>query len=178
MPSLPAARVSHFTTRRLRIKVPEKRRDTVFFSHVAERLAAWDSVERVETNPLTASILIQFSDPERLLLEAVAKNDLFDIDLDAALAPQSDSVVTLAAIQSFEMGDLALRRWTHNQLDMRSMVFLLLLAGGVVQLLRGRLNTPAPTLLWYAGTLLGLWNDHRREMAGEASAGAPPGQAG
>jgi hypothetical protein len=178
MPSLPAARISHFTTRRLRLKVPEKRRDTVFFSDAAGRLAAWDSVERVETNPLTASILIHFSDPERLLLEAAAKNDLFDIDFAAALAPQSDPVMTRAAVQSFEMSDLTLRRWTQNQLDMRSIVFLLLLAGGVFQLMRGRLNTPAPTLLWYAGNLLGLWSDRPPNTAAQASAGAALGQAG
>ena len=91
MPSLPAARISHFTARRLRIKVPEKRRNTDFFDTVAERLATWDSVERVETNPLTASVLIHFSDPERLFLEAAAKNDLFDIDFDAAFGDSSDA---------------------------------------------------------------------------------------
>ena len=85
MPSLPAARISHFTPRRLRIRVPEKRRDRAFFDAVAERLAAWDTIEAVETNPLTASILIHFSDPERLFLETAAKNDLFDIDFDAAV---------------------------------------------------------------------------------------------
>ena len=83
MPSPPAARISHFTPRRLRIKVPEKRRDRAFFETVAERLATWNSVEGVETNPLTASVLIHFSDPERLFLEAAAKNDLFDIDFEA-----------------------------------------------------------------------------------------------
>src|SRR5205085_12331615 len=111
MPSLPAARISHFTARRLRIKVPEKRRDTVFFTTVAERLATWESVERVEINPLTASVLIHFSDPQRLFLEATAKNDLFDIDFSAALAETSQPVVGRAAVQSFETADFTLRRW-------------------------------------------------------------------
>ena len=64
-----------------------------------------------------------------------------------------------AAVRSLQSGDQTLRRWTRNQLDMRAAVFLMLLAGGVYQLLRGRLNTPAPTLLWYAGDLLGLWSN-------------------
>ena len=56
-------------------------------------------------------------------------------------------------------------------------VFLLLLAGGVYQLLRGRVATPAPTLLWYAGDLLGLW--HGRRIEGHASVSRPAaGQAG
>jgi hypothetical protein len=170
MPSLPAARITHFTARRLRIKVPEKRRDKVFFDAVAERLAAWDSVEGVETNPLTASILIHFSDPEGLFLEAAAKNDLFDIDFDAAFGDSSEPVVTRAAVRSFQTADNALRRWTKNEIDMRGVLFVLLLAGGVFQLLRRRLDTPAPTLLWYAGDLMGLWNDR--------PAGPVHGQAG
>jgi hypothetical protein len=178
MPSLPAARISHFTARRLRIKVPEKRRNTVFFTAVAERLAAWDSVERVETNPLTASVLIHFSDPERLFLEAAVKNDLFDIDLDAAFGGSPESAVTEAAVQSFETADHALRRWTANQIDMRGALFVLLLAGGVFQLLRRRLDAPAPTLLWDAGDLIGLWHDRGPDPAIATPSGPVSGQTG
>jgi hypothetical protein len=178
MPSLPAARISHFTARRLRIRVPEKRRDTGFFDTVAERLASWESVERVETNPLTASVLIYFSDADRLFLEAIAKNDLFEIDLDAALKPPAEPVVTRSATQSFDTADHALRRLTQNLIDMRSVLFLLLLSGGLLQLMRRRLDTPAPTLLWYAGNLLGLWSDRPAQMAATGSSVPTPGQAG
>jgi hypothetical protein len=123
MPDLPSARIAHLTTRRLRIKVPEKRRDVAFFDFVQGRLAAWDSVERVETNPLTASILVHFSDAERLLLEMVAKNDFLDIDFDTITQP-AELVVTGAAARSFAASDHALRSWTQNQIDMRSVVFL------------------------------------------------------
>src|SRR5271156_3515460 len=126
MPSLPAARISHFTGRRLRIKIAEKRRNTDFFDTVAQELATWDSVEGVETNPLTASVLIHFSDPESLFLEAAAKNDLFDIDFDAAFGNSSEPVMTQAAMQSFQTADHALRRWTQNQIDMRGVLFVLL----------------------------------------------------
>ena len=171
MPSLPAARISHFTARRLRIRVPEKRRDTAFFAAVAERLATWESVERVETNPLTASVLIHFSDPQRLFLEAIVKNDLFDIDFDAAFAELSEPVVSRAAARSFETADQTLRRWTQNQIDIRGVLFAVLLAGGVFQLLRRRMDTPAPTLLWYAGDLIGLWSDRGPDPAVAAASG-------
>ena len=175
MPSLPAARISHFTARRLRIKVPEKRRDRAFFDTVAEQLATWDSVERVETNPLTASVLIHFSDPERLFFDAAAKNDLFDIDFDGAFGDSAAPVVTEAAVRSFETADHALRRWTQNQIDIRGVLFILLLAGGVLQLLRRRLDAPAPTLLWYAGDLIGLWTDRGPGVAIADSSGPVPG---
>ena len=175
MPSLPLARISHFTTRRLRIKIPAKRRDSAYFSAVAERLATWESVERVEANPLTASVLVHFSDPQQLLLEAMAKNDLFDIDFETAFAAPSEPVVTRAAVRSFETADLAMRRWTANQIDLRSALFLLLFAGGVFQLVRGRLGAPAPTLLWYAGDLLRLWGDRPADVSVGSSPTMPPG---
>jgi Heavy metal associated domain 2 len=174
MPSLPAARITHLTTGRLRIKIPEKRRDAAFFNAVADHLAAWESIDRVETNPLTAGVLIHFSDLQRLLVEAAAKNDLFGIDFDA-LTQSSDPLVT-RAFRSFETADDGLRRWTHNQLDLRGALFVLLLAGGVYQALRGRLSTPAPTLLWYAGDLLGLWRDGPAGVTAGTASG--PGQSG
>jgi hypothetical protein len=165
MPSLPAARISHFTNRRLRLKVPEKRRDVPFFSDAAERFSSWDSIERVEINPLTASLLIYYTDPQQLFLEAVAKNDFLDIDFDTVFAQESKPQVMHAATRSFETADFELRRWTQNWLDLRGILFLLLLGGGLYQLLRGRLATPAPTLLWYAGDLLGLWSDRPQNSA-------------
>ena len=39
MPELPQARVCHFTTERLRVKIPETRRDETFFDTVKERFA-------------------------------------------------------------------------------------------------------------------------------------------
>ena len=178
MPSLPAARISHFTARRLRIKIPEKRRDNAFFDTVADRLGTWESVERVETNPLTASVLVHFTEPQQLFLEAVAKNDLFDIDFNTVFASNSEPVMTRAAVQSFEAADVVVRRWTENQIDLRSILFLLLFFGGVYQLLRRRLETPAPALLWYAGDLLGLWSDRQPKAAVEAPSGPGPGQLG
>ena len=178
MPDLPAAHISHFTARRLRIRVPEKRRDATFFETVAERLGTWDSVERVETDPLTGSVLIHFSDPQRLFLEAAVKNDLFDIDFDAALGRSSEPIMTQAAVRTFEAVDQTLRRWTQNQIDIRGVLFILLLAGGVFQLMRRRVGAPAPTLLWYAGDLIGLWSDRGTDAAVAAASGPDPRRAG
>jgi hypothetical protein len=61
---------------------------------------------------------------------------------------------------------------------MRGVLFVLLLAGGVFQLLRRRLDAPAPTLLWYAGDLIGLWSDRPGLTPTAASSGPVPGPAG
>src|SRR5436190_1854095 len=85
--------------------------------------------------------------------------------------------ISQAAVQSFQTADDVLRRWTQNQIDMRGVLFVLLLAGGVLQLLRRRLDAPAPTLLWYAGDLIGLWSNRAADTVAN-SAGPVPDQTG
>src|SRR5947209_11616333 len=83
---LPQARVCHYASGRLRVKIPEKRRDEAFFDKLREHLSGWDSIERVEVNPLTASVLVEFSSLLELLAENAMKNDLFEVDFDTLSA--------------------------------------------------------------------------------------------
>src|SRR5690348_14124827 len=82
MAELPTAHVRHFATGRLRVKIPQKRHDAAYFAHVARTVSDWDSVERVEVNPLTASVLVFFKDLVALMAENALKNDLFSVDFD------------------------------------------------------------------------------------------------
>ena len=164
MDDLPQGVVCHLTPNRLRIRVRERRHDAAFFDRVAAQLSGWASVERVEVNPLTAGILVHFSDPAALFAENALRNDLFDVDYDGVFAAQASDPFLARAAQSFGMVDGAFRRLTGGQGDLRSAVFLMLLAGGVYQVFRGQIAAPAATLLWYAGAMLGLWD----------TAGAPP----
>jgi Heavy metal associated domain 2 len=159
MPDLPEGRVCHLTTGRLRLRIPEKRRDDAFFRTVEQRLAGWDSVDRVEVNPLTASVLVTFSDPAGLFAENALKNDLFTVAYDepdgAATPPRQ--ALTERVTELWREADSALRRWTGGGADIRSAAFLLMLGGAAYQLLRGRIAPPAATLLWDAGNMLQLW---------------------
>src|SRR4051794_9303371 len=109
----PVAQVCHVSSRRLRIRVPERRRDAHFFEAAAERISTWTGVKRVEGNPLTASILIHRADTQQLFAEA-AETDLFELDLKS----NSDTVVDRAA-RKFEAADGVVRRWTEGQIDIR-----------------------------------------------------------
>jgi hypothetical protein len=178
----PAAQISHLSARRLRIRVPERRRDTAFFATAAERISAWADVKRVETNPLTASILIHCSDTQKLFADAaVAAEDLFEIDFDNALNSDQDKLVDRAA-RTFDATDAALLRWTEGQVDIRAVLFVVFLLGGIYQLFRGVVGAPAPTLLWRAGDVLGLWDGFYRNPRGHAAvngaaqtpSGSPP----
>jgi hypothetical protein len=171
---LPQARVCHFASGRLRVKILDKRRDEAFFGTVRERLSSWASIERVEVNPLTASVLVQFSDLDALFAENALKNDLFAVDYDALeAAAEPPPAITEQAALAFSKADSVVRQWTSGGADLRSAIFLLLIAGGIYQLLRGNIAAPAATLLWYAGATLRLWDVAPAPPSGgkEATAG-------
>lgn len=162
MPELPRAHVSHVATGRLRVKIPQKRHDEAFFARAAERLLQWDSVERVEVNPLTASVLVFFTDLMELFAENALKNDFFSVDFDelaaAAEAGFGFDGQRLAgqASQAVAAADAAVRRFSLGTADLRSGLFLALLAAGTYQLVRGNVGVPALALFWYAGEILQL----------------------
>jgi hypothetical protein len=156
MPNPPTARICHLTARRLRVRIPDKRRDTAYFDDVVARLSRWQSVERVEANPLTASILVYCPDAQKLLADMTPRNDLFAIDLGAER--RASETLRNRAAQHFGSADAALRRWTEGELDIRGLLFVVYLVGGVYQLSRGKVTASAPSLLWRAGSLIGLWD--------------------
>ncbi len=159
MADLPEARVAHLTTGRLRVKIPEKRGDEGFFRSVAERLGGWDSIERVEVNPRTASVLVHFPELAALFAENALKNDLFAVSYDDLLADNEPAgSVTEWATQRVAEADAAVKRWTTGRADIRAAVFLFLVGSGLIQLMRGNISAPAATLFWYAGAMLRLWD--------------------
>jgi hypothetical protein len=165
MPDLPEARVCHFTSNRVRLRIPERRHDRAFFEAVQRQLSQWQGVDRVEVNPATASVLIHYSDGPAFLAEHYAQNNLFavgDIPPDQS-APETSPAISIAqrtrgGVDAF---DRAVQRLSGGQADLRSLVMLGLLGTGVVQLLRGNVAVPAITLFWYAGDALRLWRDDR-----------------
>ena len=170
MPELPRARVCHFTTGRLRVKIAEKRRDEAFFDAVKERLASWDSIEQVEVNPLSASVLVHFSDLGSLFAENAVRNDLFALDFDALEADFESPALAEWVKRRWSDTDLAVRRLTSGATDLRGAVLVTLLVAGTYQLFRGNIAAPAATLLWYAGDMLRIWETPASEpgkVAGE-----------
>jgi hypothetical protein len=153
---LPQARITHATPNRVRLKVPARRYDEAFFRTVEQRLKGWRNVERVEVNPLTASVLIHFSDPAALMVEAMTGNDLFQIILPQEGGDLSGQPLLARLQETVTAADGSLRHWTGGALDLRTAIFAALFVGGLQQLVQGNVAAPAATLLWYAATVLGL----------------------
>jgi hypothetical protein len=172
MPDLPEGHVCHLTNGRVRVKIPEKRRDEAFFNTVRERLGSWSSIEAVEVNPLTASVLVHFRDLGALFAENAMKNELFTIDFEALKAEREGPrrSLTAWARQRWIDADNLLRRYTDGNADIRSAAFLIAVVGALVQLSRGQIAPPAATLFWDAGEMLRVWRttlDEQSETAPE-----------
>jgi len=167
MPDLPEAHICHFTSSRVRLRIPARRHDRVFFDTVKHQLSLWQGVKRVEVNPATASVLIHYSDGPAFLAEHYARNDLFavnDMTPEGLVGTGVDGVAPRETIAQRTRGgvvavDKALQRLSGGQADLRSLVLLGLLGTGVVQLLRGNVAVSAITLFWYAGDAMRLWRD-------------------
>ena len=175
MADLPEARVVHLSQGRLRIRIPEKRRDEAFFKTVEERLRSWHGIEQLQVNPLTASVLVHFSDLGALFAENAMRNDLFAVNFDELRAEHENPrpALTAWARQRWGDADKLLRRWTGGNADLRSAAFLIAVGGALVQLYRGQIAPPAATLLWDAGEMLRVWRttlDEQSDSAPEKAA--------
>jgi hypothetical protein len=170
MPESPEGRVVHLSQGRLRVRIPQKRRDEAFFKMVEERLGGWQSVEHVETNPLTASVLVQFSDLGALFAENAMRNDLFTVNLDELRAEHDKprQALTGWARQRWANADKLVRRLSDGNADLRSAAFLVAVMAAIVQAFRGQIAPPAATLLWDAGEMVRIWRTALDESSDSA----------
>ena len=170
MADLPEGFVCHATAERLRIKVPDRRHDAAFFDRVRERLSGWRSVERVEVNPLTASILVHYTDPTELYAENLAANDMFRVVYPETANGngEADPVTWLQQVQAMLQGaDKRVQGWLGPRADLRIVMIAALVLAAAHQTLRGNVTAPAATLLWYALRLTGYAGAVQREAGAD-----------
>jgi hypothetical protein len=150
MGQLPNVYVVHAIPGRIRLRVPERRGDKAFFADMTARLNALPSVVSAAANPVTGSVLIQFTGTlEHLMTEAA------DLLAQTRLhqSPPPVRPVMDRVKEEFNGLDSYLRRLTGGDTDAKSAVFLGLVGLSAIQLLRGNFLAPAATMLWYAGDL-------------------------
>jgi Heavy metal associated domain 2 len=145
----------HNVPGRTRFKIPERRGDHAFFHDISEELRKFPSVREVETNPVTASLLLHYigdldSEPMQAVLNALAEV----VELELSAPPVAKRLRADAA----EV-DRAIQQFTHGAFDLSSAAALGLLALAGVQLLRGQQPVIAVSLAWYATELLRRWED-------------------
>jgi hypothetical protein len=144
---IPAARIVHETPARLRIQIPSKRGDAAYFDAVAQDVSDFPTVTAVRVNPRTAGALLEHSGISKSGLAQYARQKaLFELQ-----TLHAEPHVMLGEVSNrVQAIDTKFRTLTHGDLDIRSLVFLGLIALGIRQMMQGNFVVPAVSAFWYA----------------------------
>lgn len=148
---LPAAHLIHHTRERIRLRIPERRGETAFFEKVVGELAGYPGIDRIETNPVTGSVLLSPAVELAPLAEKAERIGLFTL---AASATATTLPLAAGLARGFQDLNGQLRQLSAGHLDLASLGFLALVGAALLQLQRGNVLGSASTLLWYASELL------------------------
>lgn len=155
---LPTAHIVHRLRRRVRLKVPDKRRDTDWFAQTASLLAQVAGVRNVEIHTLSGSLLIHHQ-PDAGLEERLASTGLFLVTDELVASPPVLDPIMDGIYRSHRK----LERRTGGRANLQTVLIGLLVLGAVVQTLRGQVMAPAISLIWYAASLAMAAKNGERE---------------
>jgi hypothetical protein len=146
----PAAQITHQMEGRVRIRIPDQRRNAAYFGRVEESLRRCEGVDRVDTNPLAASILVTGLVTSGEVVKFAEQHDLFSI------APSATAAVPLSERVAARVDGLdgRVRRASGGQLDLNGLSMLGLGVAMLWQLSRRRVLPEALNILWYAASLV------------------------
>lgn len=145
---IPDAYVRHRTTRRVRLKISDRRGDTRYFTDLEKKLSRSKTYEEVRVNPLTASVLLVMDEID---VEKIAdfgkENSLFQLPLER----QKVQKLIDQSVKPFRELNRTVEEVTSGELDMAGAAFIGLLLMGLYQVFRGRIG-PLPwySAFWYA----------------------------
>jgi len=146
--TLPAAHIGHRTNERVRIRIPSRKGDEAYFSEVEKSLLEGGTVEGLDVNPRTGSILIKGSRTDfENILSVGEKNALFKLEDPA---PKVEPLSKKIAAPIRDLGR-SIDHLSGGELDLSGVVFLGLIGWGITQLARGNFVAPPwYTAFWYA----------------------------
>jgi hypothetical protein len=147
---IPEAKTCHVTSERLRFKITGRRQDHQYFSSVHEKLQKAGFAQSV-ANPLTGSVIIE---KKGIKVEEIAafgkKNKLFAMAVSEKKESGSESLLqkVTAPISGINAD---LKKFSGGDVDLPIAIFIILLAFGVIEILRGNFKMPPwYTAFWYA----------------------------
>lgn len=136
----------HSAPGRVRIRIPERKGDEAFFAYAREHLAGCAGVDEVAVNATTGSILIRHRSDLNTIASHASRHEVFDLER----GKKAKRLVN-ATIGAFQSLNGKIDRLSGGELDLPGTVSLALVAGGIVQIIRGRFVAPAwYTAFWYA----------------------------
>jgi hypothetical protein len=146
---LPEAYISHMISRRLRIRIPSRKGDVLFFGEMHKRLSCFDGIERVEVNALTGSVLLIHAVDLREIADFARQNNLFSI-LDTKIY-RKQTYVSRKISETFRDINHKVIISTKGFANIPDLLVLTFLGLSIFQISRGNFMAPAwYTALWYA----------------------------
>ncbi|HHT9145702.1 MAG: hypothetical protein Q7J76_03985 [Candidatus Brocadiaceae bacterium] len=141
----PHAYLSHRSFRRLRVKVPSKRGDKLYFTQLNEGFRKCKGIETLEVNPITGSILLIHSIDLESISQYAEGNNLFILKTNSPM-PLFNGISA-----KFNKFDDRVKRITGNGLDITGITVLTLFGLGISQISRGNFRAiPWDAAFWYA----------------------------
>lgn len=149
----PAAHIVHRARGRIRLRIPERRKDLLWFIQLYEHLRRLPGVAEVQANPITGSALLRVEDGrDDQVARALAGSPLFALENDA---PEPAFAAVGIALRAAQGADRQLRELSGGVLDLHSLAVLLSLGLTLKRPLTGALLTSALSLLWLPGVAEG-----------------------
>ena len=147
------ATISHRTPHRLRLHIPNYKRNVSYFARLRDELSKCAGVEFVKANPQTASVLIHHRSTAEKIGKFADEMQLFSLALeDTPPNPQS-----LAGLVNRRVGLLNenLSMLTKGSLDLTSVSAIALVGMGLFKSIRCRDFLPSgANMFWWAVSLL------------------------
>jgi hypothetical protein len=140
----PRAHLVHQTRKRMRLKIPSRRHDKAFFSHLEERLKTIPQIESAVVTPETASVLLNFVEGQGAGI-AVALDALEIL----SLAKDRQSSSEQPSIAADDNPNSLYEAFAKGRIDRRTLALTVLVLLVVRRLLRGGWVGPALALAWF-----------------------------
>jgi hypothetical protein len=133
------ARIVHRTRERLRLRLPSRLHDLPFFLALYDDLRGQPEIDEVTINPATGSVLVWFASVDADRIEsALTRSGRLQL-VDTEPGGEADGG----------------RHGFYSSINnMRLMLFLLMVAVSIQQVMKGQLLAPALTLLLYVADLV------------------------
>jgi len=139
-------RVVHRTAARTRLRTRGMKGNAEYFDQLRSTLAGMPGVRAVQVNPLTESILVEHEVPIDPLLREAEQRGFLQLDLGPG-----DEEPYLARIgRALSNSDRKLHEASSGRVNLDTLAFLGMLAGGVYQVTRGAALPAGVTMLRYA----------------------------
>ena len=140
---LAKAYVSHQTENRIRFYIPKEKGNSPLFSEIEKKLAKCNEVERIQTNPITGSVLVVYGGELSNVIHCAKKYLLFKVEP----AMEGHKRWTVDLLDKLDKADKKVIEASNGDLNLVSLAALGLLGAGVFQLSR-RMVFPAASSLF------------------------------